>query len=98
MAQFDIYRIEGHGLVVDCQSDLLSDLRSRVVAPLRRDGEDSVSASRLNPRITVDGIDHRVATQFLRSVDRRLLSQRVSSAVAQEWEIKVALDMLISGF
>ena len=35
MAQFDVYRIEGGGLVLDCQSDPLRDLGSRVVAPLR---------------------------------------------------------------
>ncbi|WP_294197084.1 CcdB family protein [uncultured Sphingomonas sp.] len=98
MAQFGIYRVDGHGLVVDCQSDLLSDLQSRIVAPLRAEAEDSVSLSRLNPRIEVDGIAYRVATQFLRSVDRRVLGEHIGSANAIEWEIKTAVDMLISGF
>ncbi|MFH1804972.1 MAG: CcdB family protein [Pseudomonadota bacterium] len=33
MAQFDIFHL-GDGYVVDVQSELLSDLRSRVVVPL----------------------------------------------------------------
>lgn len=98
MAQFDLYRIDGHGVVVDCQSDLLADLRSRIVAPLRIDGEPTVSASRLNPCIEVEGITYRLATQFLRSVDRRQLGVRIGSATAHEWDIKTALDMLVSGF
>ena len=40
MAQFDVYRIKDHGFVLDCQSDLLSGLKSRVVAPLRDAGEE----------------------------------------------------------
>ncbi len=98
MAQFAIYRLDGHGLVVDCQSDLLSDLRSRAVAPLREAGEDSVALSRLNPCIAIDGVAYRVATLFLRSVDRRLLGEQVGSADEIEREIKAASDMLISGF
>lgn len=98
MPQFDLYHIDGHGFVVDCQCDLLSDLRSRIVAPLRTDGESSVSMSRLNPRIDVDGRPYRLATQFLRSVDVRQLGKPVGSVAEHEYDIKAALDMLISGF
>lgn len=35
MAQFDVYRVRGNVLVLDCQSDLLSSLTSRFVVPLR---------------------------------------------------------------
>ena len=34
MARFDVYRLADGGLVVDLQADLLSDLKTRVVAPL----------------------------------------------------------------
>ncbi len=83
---------------MDCQSDLLSDLRSRAVAPLREAGEDSVALSRLNPCIAIHGVAYRVATLFLRSVDRRLLGEQVGSADEIEREIKAASDMRISGF
>ncbi|VVS96128.1 Toxin CcdB [Sphingomonas sp. EC-HK361] len=98
MAQFDVHLIAGHGYVVDCQSDLLNDLRSRVVAPLRDPDEPTVWQSRLNPEVTIDGTRYRVAAQFLRSVDRRQLGRPVASLAAHEWDIKAALDMLISGY
>ena len=98
MAQFDVYRIAGYGLVVDCQNDVLDDLGSRVVAPLRDADDVSVSKSRLNPLVTVDGANYRVGTQFLRAVYRKQLSDRVGSLRIHEYEIKAAIDMLVSGF
>lgn len=98
MAQFDVYRIEGYGLVVDCQSDLLDELGSRVVAPLRDPEDSSVSKSRLNPLVAFDGTHYRIGTQFLRAVYRRQLGHSVGSMRVHEYEIKGALDFLINGF
>ena len=97
MAQFDVYSIEGHGLVVDCQSDLLSDLRSRVVSPLREPDEPSVSKSRLNPLVTMHRTEYRVAIQFLRAVDVRRLREKVGSLLNYEYDLKAAIDMVVSG-
>jgi len=97
VAQFDIHSIAGHGLVVDCQSDLLSDLRSRIVAPLREPDEPSVSKSRLNPLVTVHQTDYRVAVQFLRAVDSRLLGEKIGSLLDYEYDVKAAIDMVVSG-
>lgn len=98
MAQFDVYRLPDHGLVVDCQNDLLDDLGSRVVAPLREADDAAMSQSRLNPLVVVDGTRFRVGTQFLRAVYTRQLNTRVGSLRAYEYEIKGAIDMLVSGF
>ena len=98
MAQYDVHGIAGHGYVVDLQSDVLSDLGSRVVAPLRDEDEPTVSRSRLNPLVEVDGKRYRVAVQFVRAVDRRQLGPRVASLAESEWDIKSALDLVISGF
>lgn len=98
MAQFDVYRVTGDRLVVDCQHDLLSDLPSRIVAPLRPAGDAVVQAARLNPVVDIDGSRFRIATQFLRAIERRELKDYVGSLAAYEYEIKAALDMLISGF
>lgn len=97
MAQFDVYSIEGQGLVVDCQSDLLSDLRSRVVAPLREPDEPSVSKSRLNPLVKMHRTEYRVAIQFLRAVDDRRLGEKVGSLLDYEYNLKAAIDMVVSG-
>ena len=98
MAQFDAHEIKGHGLVVDCQSHFLRDLQSRVVAPLRDADEPSVSTSRLNPLVSIDGKNYRVATQFMRAVDRRQLGPIVASLRDHEYAIKGAIDLLVSGF
>ena len=98
MAQFDVHRIAGHGLVVDLQNDFLQDLRSRIVAPLREPTEVTVSTSRLTPLVTLDEGSFRVAVQFLRAVDQTQLGPKVGSLLPHEFELKAALDMLISGF
>ena len=97
MAQFDVHSIEGHGLVVNCQSDLLNDLRSRVVAPLRKPDEPTVSHSRLNPLVRINQTEYRVAVQFLRAVDNRLLGEKIGSLLDYEYDLKAAIDMIVSG-
>jgi toxin CcdB len=98
MAQFDVYRIKGHGLVIDCQSNLLGDLKSRLVAPLRDAKEAWAGPDRLNPRFEIDGQELRMATQFLRAVERAHLSDKVASLADHDLTIKSAIDSLISGF
>lgn len=98
MAQYDVHRITGHGLVIDCQSDLLDGLTSRVVAPLRDAREAWAGPERLNPRFTVDGQEMRMATQFLRAVERNQLGDKVASLADHDLTIKSAIDALISGF
>jgi toxin CcdB len=98
MAQFDVYEIAGQGLVVDCQHAFASDLRSRIVAPLRDADEPIVSAPRLNPLVTIGGARYRIATQYLRAVDRNQLGPCLGSVTAHESEIKAAIDLLLSGF
>lgn len=98
MAQFDVYRIDGYGLVVDCQSDLLDELGSRVVAPLRDTEDPSVSRTRLNPLVALDGARYRVGMQFCRAVYRRQLGSSIGSLRVHEYEIKGAIDFLINGF
>lgn len=97
MAQFDVHSIDGHGLVVNCQSELLNDLRSRIVAPLRTPDEPSVSHSRLNPLVKVHQTEYRVAIQFLRAVDSRQLGEKIGSLLDYEYELKAAIDMVVSG-
>lgn len=98
MAQFDVYRIVERGLVIDCQSDWLADLRSRIVVPLRPPENVPAISARLNPLFTIDGEELVMATHFLRAVDARHLADRVTSLREHEYVIKIALDMIISGF
>ncbi len=49
MAQFDVWRTSDDDLVIDCQSDLLGHLNTRLVAPLLTSDRFEVVARQLNP-------------------------------------------------
>lgn len=96
MAQFDLCRVRGGGLVVDCQSNLLSMLPTRFVAPLRP-RDDSVMR-RLTPVFQVDGKELAMITPLAGAIDARAITGTVMSLADREHDIKAALDMLIYGF
>lgn len=96
MAQFDVYRVRGGGLVLDCQSDLLRDLPTRFVVPLRV--ADRSVLQRLMPVFQVDERDLAMVTPLAGAIDVRALGDIVTSLTGHEFEIKDALDMLVSGF
>ena len=97
MAQFDVFDLGAHGLVVDCQSDLLSHLRSRLIVPLRPEGDLPVISQALNPIFEVNGRRYVLAAQFPRAVDLSLLRQPVASLSSHDLTIKRALDLAITG-
>jgi toxin CcdB len=96
LAQFDVYRVRGNVLVIDCQSDLLADLPTRFVVPLR--STDSVALQRLTPTFTIDGETLTMITPLARAIDVRDIEETVATLDAAQFEIKAALDMLISGY
>lgn len=98
MPQFGVYRVKGQRLVIDCQHEFLSELESRVIAPLQPIGKPTVDFARLNPEVEVGGRRYRVAVQLLRAVDRRELGRSVAQLDGEDFAIKAALDLLISGF
>ncbi len=82
--------------VVVLQHDILDDLRTLLVAPLR-----PVTASEPNPRlrplITVAGMAHALAVDMLSVIDRRELDAAVASAETSKVEIWRAIDMAFYG-
>ena len=96
MAQFDVLRVTGDVLVLDCQSDLLVDLPTRFVVPLRE--LDRIHLPRLTPSFDIAGRTLTMITPLARSIDKRDVTGKVASLAAHEYEIKNALDMLTSGF
>lgn len=96
MAQYDVHRLDG-GLVIDCQSDLLDHLSTRVVVPLIPRDEAPKPASRFNPIFKIDGVDHVMDTQFAGAVERRRLGAVVGSLQGRALEIIDAFDVLITG-
>jgi toxin CcdB len=97
MAQFDVYRL-ADAYAVDCQADVLRHYDTRLVIPLRPPAKAPLAAARLNPIFTLHGEDLVLVTQFAGSVPLRRLGERTGSLIAHEYEIKDALDLLISGF
>ncbi|WP_240047664.1 CcdB family protein [Sphingomonas panacisoli] len=85
-------------LLLDCQSDVLSDLDTRFVVPLLPVADLPRAISRLNPVFDIDG-EHRVmATQGAATIPRRMIGERIRSLVEQHDVVIAALDMLITGY
>ena len=82
--------------LVVLQSDLVSGLRSTVVAPLVA-RSDMDGARRLNPVRVVDGREFWLATHELFAVDQRMLRKKVTSFSEHRGSITAALDLLFTG-
>jgi toxin CcdB len=84
--------------VVDLQSDLLADLPTRLVAPLRlRDDTMKSAPRRLCPAFDIEGIDvvmypHEMAGVLAKLLGRPVATLRASSAV-----LVGAVDAVLSG-
>jgi toxin CcdB len=94
--QFDVHPI-GDQLVIDCQSNLLRQIDSRFVVPLLPRAEAPQVAQRLNPVFEVAGDEYVMFTQAAAAVRKRELGPVVASLAERSFEIKGALDVLISG-
>ncbi len=105
MARFDVYRntgahASGTPYLLDVQGDLLQNLETRVVVPMRRrDRFPDVSLpGNLVPAFEVEGIQCIMETPKLAAIPRRLLKVEVASLAERRFEIVAALDLLFQGF
>lgn len=99
MAKFDVYPLaQGRGYMIDCQSDLLSDLNTRLVVPLLPGNDAPKPAARLNPVFDIEGEPHVMVTQFAAAVPVSELKSVTTSLTEHDLAIGSAIDMLISGF
>jgi toxin CcdB len=96
VSQFDVHRL-ADGLVVDCQSDLLEQIDSRLVVPLLPGAEAPKLAARLNPVFKINGKDYVMLTQAATAVRRRELGAVMASLADRSFEVTGALDVLVSG-
>jgi toxin CcdB len=83
--------------LVILQSDLVSDLRSTVVAPLIARSR-IVGARQLNPLVIVDGAEYWIAIYELFAIERHLLGAKVASVDDRRDPIIAAIDFLFVGF
>ena len=98
MARFDVYGLRGGGLVLDCQANLLSDLKTRFVVPLLPAEKAPRPAERLNPVLRIGGGTYVMATQFAATVGVNELTDLIGSLEREEFVIANALDMLLTGY
>ena len=105
MAQFDVFANNGPGaqttpFVVDVQSNLLGDLDTRMVIPLRR--RDAFPAqmlpTRLTPVFALQDIACLLETAKMAAVPEQILKNPVGSLAARHDEITGAIDFLVRGF
>jgi toxin CcdB len=85
-------------LLLDIQSDLLSELRTTVVIPMTPSKLAApMSLTRLNPNIVIDGKTFTVMTQELAGVDRNQLGAKAYDLSPYRSEIIAAVDFVLSG-
>ncbi len=98
MARFDVYALKrGDALVVDCQTDLLESLKTRVVAPLIPLDEAPPPARHLNPVFELRGERFVLMAQFLSAVEVREFGDKVGSLASEGETVLGALDFLLTG-
>ena len=100
MARHDVHPMpgRGEGYVVDVQADLLSQLSTRIVAPLLPEDKAPKPINELNPVFDILGKRHVLVTQAIASIPRRELQHAVASLAGHRDRITRALDILLVGF
>lgn len=103
MARFSVYASpQGDTTLylLDVQSDLLSDLDTRVVVPLRP--RNRFAAVKLPPDLApvfiIEGSEFLMETPKLAAVPARLLKTPIASLANESNRVIAALDFLIQGF
>ncbi len=98
MAHLDLHiNRASKGYLLDVQADILRGLGSRLVIPVLPLAEAPPLAGRLNPVVTVEGVEHSLVTQHMAAVSAKLLGEVVTSLASRDIEITGAIDLLISG-
>lgn len=99
MAQFQVYRDrEEPGYLLDCQSDMLTGLATRLVVPLFPADCGLHPSPRLNPTLNVDGEALVMMTHFAIAVPEGRLGEAVASVAREHIVIMNAFDMLLTGY
>ncbi len=105
MARFDVYANPGtHAkatpYLLDVQSNLLSDLDSRVVIPLRslEHFPKVPLPARLTPVLCIEGKNCLLETPKMAAIPRRVLKSPVTSLANDQSDITAALNFLFHGF
>lgn len=84
--------------VIELQADLLSDLNTRLVAPLAPLRLYRGAMPRLNPVIDIEGEPHVILTHQMAALPARLLAAPpIANAEVHRYDIVAAVDFLVTG-
>ena len=101
MARFDLYRVDTWRipLLVNVQSDVLDDIASRVVIPLREigDGEEPVLPG-LKPVLVIDEKRYVLVTPDIGAQPLHWLGRPVGNIKNHRDSIIAAMDFLFQGY
>jgi toxin CcdB len=98
MARFDVHQGDGGVLLLDCQTDFLEGIKSRLMAPLYPAHRIELKVPRLNPVFDVAGSKVVMLTPLLSAVPINEIGRRVGALPEEQDRIMAAIDMLLSGF
>ena len=98
MPQFAVHQLRNRpGLVLDCQTDLLTDIETRFVVPLVAREQAPAPVRQLNPVFAIEGAEYVMLTQSAAAVRRSELGDEVASLAGYRHQIIEALDFLLTG-
>lgn len=101
MAQFDVYENknemtrENFPYIIDIQNNILKNLSSRVVIPMRKSNK---TINILNPKFNINGIEVILSTQEISTISIENFGDKVCSLKEKREEIINSIDFLITGF
>lgn len=105
MARFDVYANPGRHAgttpyLLDVQSDLLEDLETRMVIPLRslQHFPKVPLSNRLTPVFTIEGEACLLETPKMGAIPQRVLKAPVTSLAQSQDQVTAALDFLFQGY
>ena len=103
MDSFQLYKSNSqinkeYAYLIDVQSPLLSDLKTRIVIPLIKKSQINTSIRILNPEIIINEIEYKVLTQQMAAVPNVYLGEKMIGIEIDRTKILSAIDFLITGF
>ena len=82
---------------MDCQTDFLSGLDTRLTVPLFLLEDYPRPAAGLNPVFVVEDLSVVMMTQYAAAIEKRRLGRSVGWLATEQVAIMTALDMLLTG-
>ncbi len=101
MAQFDVYKNPNKKsnkeipFLLDIQSDILKDLKTKVVVPLIL---NTKAITHLNPIFTIEDEQVMMSTAELASISMDNIGEKVCNIEDKRTNIINAIDFMITGF